>query len=120
MIHLESLEGRWRAAQDKFKNKRRNVRQTEDDMQVCEWHTCSHKFSNTDRYFYISTHSCINTVPSVQVMGRTLSSLKEDEIKLTFELQDKQNMLASLTAEMEELKAKHDRVSLQARVCMLT
>ena len=31
------LEGQWRAAQDKFKHKKRSVRQVEEDLQV---HTC--------------------------------------------------------------------------------
>ena len=34
MSELEALEGQWRAAQDKFKHKRRTVRQVEEDMQV--------------------------------------------------------------------------------------
>ncbi len=46
-------------------------------------------------------------------MGRTLASLNEDKSKLISELEGKQNTLATLTKEMDELKAKQDRVSLQ-------
>lgn len=46
-------------------------------------------------------------------MERNLSSLREDHYKLTSEIQDKQTTLTSLTEEMEALKAKHERVSLQ-------
>ncbi len=48
-----------------------------------------------------------------QVMGRTLSSLKDDEAKLILELEEKQNMLSTLTGDMQELKAKQERVALQ-------
>ncbi len=51
-----------------------------------------------------------------QVMGRTLSSLKEDDAKLTSELEDKQNVLSTLTNDMAELKAKQERVALQVKL----
>ena len=40
VAQLEVLEGQCRAAQDKFKNKRRSVRQMEEDMQVGTY-TCT-------------------------------------------------------------------------------
>ncbi len=48
-------------------------------------------------------------------MGRTLQleSLNEDKSKLLSELEEKQNTLATLTKEIDELKAKQDRVSLR-------
>ena len=46
-------------------------------------------------------------------MGRTLSSLKADEAKLSQQLEEKQNTLSMLTGDGKELKAKQDRVALQ-------
>lgn len=48
-----------------------------------------------------------------QVMGRTLSSLKEDEAKLAAELQEKQIILTTFSEGMDELKAKQERAALQ-------
>lgn len=47
-------------------------------------------------------------------MGRTLSSLKSDEAMLTANLEEKQNTLTQLNKDLEELKAKKDRVTKQA------
>ena len=37
VAELEALEGQYRAAQDKFKHKKREVHQMESDMQVSQW-----------------------------------------------------------------------------------
>ena len=46
-------------------------------------------------------------------MGRTLSSLKSDETMLTADLEEKQSILTQLGQDIEELKAKKDRVTKQ-------
>ena len=46
-------------------------------------------------------------------MERTLSSLNADEAKISSDLEAKQNTLALLMKESDDLKAKHERVSLQ-------
>ena len=46
-------------------------------------------------------------------MGRTLSSLKSDEAALTVNLEEKQNTLTQLNRDLEELKAKKERVTKQ-------
>ena len=46
-------------------------------------------------------------------MGRTLSSLKSDEATLTSDLEEKQNMINQVNKDLEELKAKKDRVNKQ-------
>jgi hypothetical protein len=48
-------------------------------------------------------------------MGRTLSSLKSDEATLTSVLEEKQNMINHLNRDLEELKAKKERVNKQVR-----
>lgn len=48
-------------------------------------------------------------------MGRTLSSLKSDEAMLTSNLEEKQNTITQLNRDLEELKAKKERVTKQAR-----
>jgi len=80
VAQLEMLEGQWRAALDKFKHKKKQVRQLEGDLQT---------------------------------MGRTLSSLNADEANLASKLQEEKSTLATLNKELEELKAKKDRVTKQ-------
>lgn len=46
-------------------------------------------------------------------MGRTLSSLKSDEATLTADLEEKQSTLTQLNQDIEELKAKKERVTKQ-------
>lgn len=46
-------------------------------------------------------------------MGRTLSSLKSDEAMLTSDLEEKQSMITQLNRDLEELKAKKERVTKQ-------
>ena len=46
-------------------------------------------------------------------MGRTLSSLKSDEATLTSDLEEKQNTINQVNKDLEELKAKKDRVNKQ-------
>ena len=46
-------------------------------------------------------------------MERTLSSLKSDEAMLTAGLEEKQNTLTQLNKDIEELKAKRERVNKQ-------
>ena len=46
-------------------------------------------------------------------MGRTLSSLKSDEAMLTSDLEEKQSTLTQLGQDIEELKAKKERVTKQ-------
>ena len=46
-------------------------------------------------------------------MGRTLSSLKSDEAVLTAGLDEKQNTLTQLNKDLEEFKAKRERVNKQ-------
>ena len=48
-------------------------------------------------------------------MGRTLSSLKSDEATLTSELDEKQSTINQLNKDLEELKAKRERVNKQVR-----
>lgn len=48
-------------------------------------------------------------------MGRTLSSLKSDEATLTSDLEEKQNTINQLNRDIEELKAKKERVNKQVR-----
>ena len=42
-----------------------------------------------------------------------MSSLKEDEVKLIAELEEKQSTLTTLTEDMEALKIKQERASMQ-------
>lgn len=53
-------------------------------------------------------------------MGRTLSSLKSDEAILTSNLEEKQNTLTQLNKDLEELKAKRERVNMQVTSNYLT
>jgi hypothetical protein len=71
MAQLEIFEGQWRAAQDRYKHKKRAAQQMESDMKV--------RNNNVP--------SCSSTEPmaNFQVVGKTLSSLKADESKLTTE-----------------------------------
>ena len=46
-------------------------------------------------------------------MGRTLSSLKSDEATLTSELDEKQNSLNQFNRDLDELRAKKERVTKQ-------
>ena len=48
-------------------------------------------------------------------MERTLSSLKSDEATLTSDLEAKQNAINQLDRDLEELKAKKERVSKQVK-----
>lgn len=99
---LDTLEGQWRAALDKHKLRKRHVKQLEEDLQV---HCVTVLTGGHDNYDDVWT--------VVQAMGRTLSSLKSDEAMLTASLEEKQNTLTQLNKDLEELKAKRERVNKQ-------
>ena len=105
---------------DKFRHKKKQFRQLEEDLEVCVcvcvcvWCVCIHVCMCISNVVHIAYDMyCVCVCVCEQTMQKRLSAIKSEKAVLEATMEQKQTLIAAMRKELNDLEAKKDRLSKQ-------